>query len=125
MLYPDFPPVGGGVMVGNMCGSIFLIAWASMSIAIYDEYPEYYNVIENIKKYQENDKKVIVCLLDNQYDTYKNYLDDFDVSYEEIDANQIPKKGLGLTKFKLLEGFELVEENIIYFNGNCSYWHVI
>ena len=69
--------------------------------------------IENIQKYQENNKKVIICLLDNQYETYKNYLDDFDVEYEEIFPNQIPK-GIGLTKFKLLEGFELIEENLIY-----------
>jgi heparin/heparan-sulfate lyase len=48
MEYPDFPPTGGGVMVGHMSGSIFLIAWASMGIAIYDEYPEYYDLIENI-----------------------------------------------------------------------------
>ena len=47
-LYPDFPPTGGGVIVGNMCGNIFLTAWASMGIALYDEHPEYYDVIENI-----------------------------------------------------------------------------
>ncbi len=48
MEYPDFPPTGGGVMVGHMCGAIFLIAWSSMGIAIYDEHPEYYDLIENI-----------------------------------------------------------------------------
>ena len=69
--------------------------------------------IENIQKYQENNKKVVICLLDNQYETYKNYLDDFDVQYEEISPNQIPK-GIGITNFKLLEGFELIEENVIY-----------
>ena len=48
MEYPDFPPTGGGVMVGHMSGSIFLIAWSSMGIAIYDEHPEYYDLIANI-----------------------------------------------------------------------------
>lgn len=48
MEYPDFPPTGGGVMVGHMSGAIFLTAWTSMGIAIYDEHPEYYDLIANI-----------------------------------------------------------------------------
>ena len=48
MEYPDFPPTGGGVMVGHMSGAIFLSAWTSMGIAIYDEHPEYYDLIANI-----------------------------------------------------------------------------
>ncbi len=48
MEYPDFPPRGGGVMVGHMSGTIFLGAWSSMGIAIYDEHPEYYDLIANI-----------------------------------------------------------------------------
>ena len=48
MEYNDFPPTGGGYMVGHMCGTIYLIAWASLGIAIYDEYPIYYDTIQNI-----------------------------------------------------------------------------
>ena len=70
--------------------------------------------IENVEKYVSDNKKVIICLLDSQYDTYKNYLDDFSIKYEEIKPNEIPSNHIGLTKFKLLEGFELLDENIIY-----------
>lgn len=73
--------------------------------------------IDNVLKYIEDNKKVIICLLDNQYETYKNYLDDFEVEYEQIEPNQIPKSSLGITKFKLLEGFELIEENVIYLSA--------
>lgn len=69
--------------------------------------------IENVEKYLSEDKKVIICLLDAQYETYKNYLDDFGITYQEIKPNEIPSS-IGLTKFKLLEGFELIEEKIMY-----------
>lgn len=70
--------------------------------------------IDNIQKYKEQGKKIIICLVDNQYDTYKNYLEDFEVEFEEIMPNEIPKNSVGITKFKLLEGFELIDEEIIY-----------
>ena len=70
--------------------------------------------IDNIKEYINQNKKVIVCLTNNQYETYKNYLDDFEIDYEEIQPNIIPKKEIGLTNFKLVEGFELIDESIIY-----------
>ena len=70
--------------------------------------------IDNVEKYVLEDKKVIICLLDSQYETYKNYLDDFGVEYEEIKPNEVPTNSIGLTKFKLLEGFELVDEKIMY-----------
>ena len=69
--------------------------------------------IENVEKYIIDGKKVIVCLLDSQYETYKSYLNDFGIEYEEIEPSEIPTS-IGITKFKLLEGFELIDENIIY-----------
>ena len=70
--------------------------------------------IENVEGYIKEGKKVIICLLDAQYDTYKSYLDDFDIKYEEINPSEVPSNGIGLTQFKLLEGFELIDENIMY-----------
>ena len=44
--YPDFPPTGGSLMVGHMSGAIFLVAWAAVGIALYDEYPDYYDITQ-------------------------------------------------------------------------------
>lgn len=46
--YSDFPPTGGSLLVGHMSGTIFLVAWASVGIALYDEYPEYYDITQSI-----------------------------------------------------------------------------
>ena len=70
--------------------------------------------IENVEKYVEEGKKVIICLLDSQYETYKSYLSDFGIDFEEIKPNAVPTNNIGITQFKLSEGFELVEENIVY-----------
>lgn len=70
--------------------------------------------IENLEKYTLSGYKIVVCLLDNQYKTYKSYLEDFEIKFDEIEPNQLPNEQIGLTHFKLLEGFELIEEKIIY-----------
>ncbi len=46
--YPDFPPTGGSLMIGHMSGTIFLVAWAAVGIALYDEYPEYYDITQRV-----------------------------------------------------------------------------
>ena len=46
--FPSFPPSGGSIIVGHMSGALNLTVWYSLGIAIYDEYPEIYNVIADI-----------------------------------------------------------------------------
>lgn len=70
--------------------------------------------IDNVEEFVVQGKKVIICLMDSQYETYKSYLKDFSIDFDEIKPNDIPNKEIGLTHFKLMEGFELVEEKIVY-----------
>ena len=58
--------------------------------------------IENVEKYVEEGKKD------------RSYLSDFGIDFEEIKPNAVPTNNIGITQFKLSEGFELVEENIVY-----------
>lgn len=43
--YPDYPPIKGGGVCGHQAGPPFLTGWVPFVLAVYDEYPEYYNVI--------------------------------------------------------------------------------
>jgi transcription-repair coupling factor (superfamily II helicase) len=70
--------------------------------------------IENIKSYVNLGKKVIVCLVDNQYDTFKEYLKEYEVPFEEISIKHLPQGDVGIANIKLNEGFELINENLIY-----------
>ena len=41
--FPKYPPDRTGGLSGHQSGSPFLDGWYPFSLAIYDEYPEYYN----------------------------------------------------------------------------------
>ena len=43
--FPEFPPQKGGGVCGHQSGPPFLTGWVPLVLAIYDEYPQYYNVI--------------------------------------------------------------------------------
>ena len=43
--FPEFPPQKGGGVCGHQSGPPFLTGWVPLSLAIYDEYPGYYNII--------------------------------------------------------------------------------
>lgn len=43
--FPKYPPDRTGGISGHQSGSLFLDGWLGLAIAVYDEYPEYYNVI--------------------------------------------------------------------------------
>ncbi len=43
--FPEYPPKKGGGVCGHQSGPPFLTGWVPLVLAIYDEYPEYYNVI--------------------------------------------------------------------------------
>lgn len=46
--FPKYPPDRTGGLSGHQSGTLFLDGWYALSIAIYDEYPEYYNVIADL-----------------------------------------------------------------------------
>ena len=73
--------------------------------------------IENILKYIEEGKKVIICLTKEQIDAYKEYLVSYDMDFEMVSNNQIPVKNIGISVSSLSEGFELIDENIIYLSA--------
>lgn len=79
-----------------------------------------FQAIENIKNYQENGKKVIICL-DSQYDTFKEYLHEFDIEFEEIKTDEELKHPLSLIRFNLSEGIDYYEENQIYLSKKEIY----
>lgn len=43
--FPDYPPQKGGGVCGHQSGPPILTGWVPFVLAVYDEYPEYYNVI--------------------------------------------------------------------------------
>ncbi|MBQ9760303.1 MAG: heparinase II/III family protein, partial [Clostridia bacterium] len=45
MEFPKYPPDKTGGITGHQSGPTFLEGWMPFVLAIYDEYPEYYNVI--------------------------------------------------------------------------------
>ena len=73
--------------------------------------------IDNINKYIEEGKKVVVCLDKEQMTSYLEYLNTYEIKYEKVEINELPKKNLGLCEYKLGEGFELIDENIIYLSS--------
>lgn len=84
--------------------------------AISNVAPNIMKSIQIINKYLEEGKKVVVCLDNSQYETYKLYLDDANVKYEEINFNEVPSS-LAICHYKLNDGFELINEKIIYLSA--------
>lgn len=79
-----------------------------------------FQAIENIKNYQKNGKKVIICLND-QYDSFKEYLNEFDIKYKEIKSDINLEEGLSLIRYNLSEGIDLYQENIVYLSKKEIY----
>lgn len=43
--FPEYPPQKGGGVCGHQSGPPFLTGWVPFVLAVYDEYPQYYNII--------------------------------------------------------------------------------
>lgn len=86
--------------------------------------PNLFKAIENINNYIEEGKKVIVCLKD-QYDSFKQYLKEFELDYQEIDLDTYIDKSLSLVHYDLNEGFELYEDNQIFLSKKEIYGYKI
>lgn len=86
--------------------------------------PNVFQAIENIKNYIENGKQVIVCLQD-QYDSFKEYLREFDVKFEEITSEISLENPLCIVNFDLREGIELYKENQIFLSKKEIYGYRI
>ena len=82
--------------------------------------PNVFQALENIKNYQENGKKVIVCL-ENQYDSFKEYLKEFDIEFDEVTNDNNLNNSLSLIRFDLSEGIDLYKENYIYLSKKEIY----
>ncbi|MGN1295269.1 MAG: DEAD/DEAH box helicase, partial [Bacilli bacterium] len=85
--------------------------------AVTNVAPNIMKSIDIINEYIDEGKKVIVCLDDVQYETYKLYLDDANEKYEEILFSGFPSSSLALCHYKLSDGFELIKEKIIYLSA--------
>ena len=79
-----------------------------------------FQALENIQKYIENGKKVIVCL-DDQFESFKTYLDEYDIKYDIISLDQEPTSSLSFVKFNLVEGFEFYKENLVFLSKREIY----
>lgn len=86
--------------------------------------PNVFQAIENIKNYIENGKQVIVCLQD-QYDSFKEYLREFDVEFKEITSEISLENPLCIVNFDLREGIELYKENQIFLSKKEIYGYRI
>ena len=86
--------------------------------------PNVFQAIENIKNYIENGKQVIVCLQD-QYDSFIEYLRGFDVKFEEITSEISLENPLCIVNFDLREGIELYKENQIFLSKKEIYGYRI
>ena len=83
-----------------------------------------FQALENIKNYQKNGKKVVICL-DKQYESFKEYLDEFEVEYQVIDSDENLGEVLSLIKYDLSEGIDLYQENIIYLSKKELYGYKV
>ena len=88
--------------------------------AVPEVAPNIFQAIENIKNYVSNGNKVIICLFD-QYDSFKQYLDEFDIEYQEIDGTKEPIADLSLVRFNLSEGIDLYNEHQIFLSKKEIY----
>lgn len=70
--------------------------------------------INMIKEYQESNYKVVVCLSEKYEKTYKQFLEDNEISFEELKKDEIPSSNLGICLYDLENGFELVREKIVF-----------
>ena len=68
-----------------------------------------------IKNYYQMSEKLIICL-DNeqQFEIIKSSLEQNDVKFELLPKIDLPKGKLGLVKYNLDEGFEIVDSNVIF-----------
>lgn len=73
--------------------------------------------IENILHYIDEKKKVIILLNKQQLSAYEEYLNTYDLEYEDIKINEIPKGNIGLCESSISEGFEIVDEKIVYLSA--------
>ena len=70
--------------------------------------------IPMIREYESLGNKVIVCLGEKYYDTYRDFLYQKEISFEKIEKDDLPESNLGICFFDLKNGFELPEEKLVY-----------
>ncbi|MDD6302892.1 MAG: transcription-repair coupling factor [Bacillales bacterium] len=76
-----------------------------------------FHSFELIDEFINEGKKVIACFNNTQFDSYKEYLDDYQKEYKIINPNQVPNSDFAITHFPLTEGFELINENLVYLSA--------
>ncbi len=76
-----------------------------------------FKALEIIDKYIIEGNKVIVALGETQFNTFIEYLDEYEREYEIIEPNSSPKGNLGICKMNLNEGFELIDERVCYLSA--------
>ena len=88
--------------------------------AVTEIAPSIFQAIENIKTYIANEKKVVVCLYD-QYESFTDFLKEFEINFVEISLNQSPIESLSICKFNLSEGIEDYQNNLIFLSKKEIY----
>lgn len=88
--------------------------------AVTEIAPSIFQAIENIKNYIANGKKVVVCLFD-QYESFIDFLKEFEIGFVEISSNQNPTEPLSICKFNLSEGIEDYQNNLIFLSKKEIY----
>lgn len=66
---------------------------------------------------ESSKKRVLLCLERSEVGVVKNYFNDHEIKYQNIDENDSIPKGISLCVKKLAEGFELTHEGLIVYSS--------
>lgn len=66
---------------------------------------------------ESSKKRVLLCLDRSEVGIVKNYFNDHEIKYQNIDENDSIPKGISLCVKKLAEGFELTNEGLIVYSS--------
>lgn len=66
---------------------------------------------------ESSKKRVLLCLDRSEVGVVKNYFNDHEIKYQNIDENDSIPKGISLCVKKLAEGFELTNEGLIVYSS--------
>ncbi|MDY4787979.1 MAG: transcription-repair coupling factor [Bacilli bacterium] len=71
-----------------------------------------------VNEYLRNSKKIVLCVENNkQYEYLKSWLTEWDLAYKTTNFENKIDSNVSLCIFPLKEGFELVDENLIYLSS--------
>lgn len=77
--------------------------------------------VELIQEYISENKKIIVALNQQQKEAYMDYLLDLKIPFDDIKQGEIPNSSIGIVNMKIDEGFELVDQDIVYLSAKEIY----